>query len=142
MEKDAIEALRLAVEKRHHSKAIFKQRFSVKESGFSGEVFSFELTYDSKHSGATKEEIEKWHLPGPSAGALEAAELRGARIRKKLEEGRASNPEIRRRAKMAYAWSAKVKGNKKPKVHIVLHEGAVKSAVDAVKAAMGKGTAS
>ena len=140
--KDSIETLRLAVEGLHKSKARYKQKAFVREMHegdlvWEGDVYFFELLYDSKHSGATKEQIAGWRLAGPTAKAVEAAEQRGRKIRKELENGHARNPEIRRRAKLAYAWTSPVKGSDKRKVHVVLQEGKVKSPADAVKKAMG-----
>ena len=141
--KDSIETLRLAVEKNQRSTARFKEKAFVREMqdgrvAWEGDVFSFNLIYDSKHSGATKEQIADWRLAGPSAKGLEAAEARGQKMRKQLESAHSLKPEIKRRAKLAYAWSSPVKGSTKRKVNVVLHEGTVKSPVDAVKAAIGK----
>jgi len=141
--KDSIETLRLAVEKNQRSTARFKEKAFVREMqdgrvAWEGDVFSFDLIYDSKNSGATKEQIAGWTLPGPSAAGLEAAEARGQKMRKQLESAHSLKPEIKRRAKLAYAWSSPVKGSKKRKVNVVLHEGPVKSPVDAVKVAIGK----
>ena len=140
MTKDAIEKLRLAVEKKQHSKARYTQKAYVREVEgtklvWEGDVYFFELVYDSKRSGASKEQIASWKLAGPSAKDLAAAEQRGDRLRKLAESGQTRNPEIRRRAKLAYAW---MQGGKKGKVFVVPHEGQVKSPVDAVKSAMGK----
>ncbi|MEX2160303.1 MAG: hypothetical protein WD751_00155 [Anaerolineales bacterium] len=142
--KDSIDTLRLAVEGLQHSKARYKDKAFVRQLQdgdlvWEGDVFSFELMYDSKHSGATKEEIAGWRLPGPTPEALAAAEQRGLKIRKLFETAHARNPEIRRRAKLAYAWSSPIKGSAKRKLHVVAHEGAVKSPADAVKAVYVKG---
>jgi hypothetical protein len=141
--KDSVESLRAAVEKSQRSTARFREKAFVREPqegklAWEGDVFCFDLIYDSKHSGATKEQIADWKLPGPTATNVEAAEQRGQKMRKLLEHSHSLKPEIKRRAKLAYAWSAPVKGSNKRKVHIVLHEGAVKSAAGAVKAAFSK----
>jgi hypothetical protein len=60
------------------------------------------------------------------------------KIKKKLESERTKNPEGRRKAKLAYAWTAPVKGSRQRKVHVVLHEGTVKSPADAVRAVVGR----
>jgi hypothetical protein len=142
--KDSIETLRLAVEKRQHVNARLKERVFVPkvEEGdlkWEGHVFSFHLIYDSKHSGATKEQIANWSLPGPSAETLDAAEQRGQKLRKKMLDTDIRSPEIRRRAKLAYAWTSPIKGSVDRQFNIVLHEGAVKSAADAVKVVIAKG---
>ena len=142
--KDSIETLRLAVEKTQHSAARFKEKAFVRELhdgkvAWEGDVFTFELSYDSKHSGASKEQIADWHLAGPSAKGVEAAEKRGQKIRKQLETNHSLKPEIKRKAKLAYAWSTAIKGSDKRKIHVVLHEGLVKSPVLAVRQAIGKG---
>ncbi len=142
--KDSIETLRQVVEGNQKSKARYKDKAFVRElrNGdlvWEGDVYFFELLYDSKHSGPTKEQIASWRLPGPSAAALDAAEKRGLKIRKQLESTHARNPEGRRRAKLAYAWSSPIKGSTKRKFNVVLQEGPVKSPVDAVRAAMAKG---
>lgn len=139
--KDSIEALQKAVEGSQRSTARFKEKAFVRELregavAWEGDVFSFDLSYDTKHSGASKEEIANWKLAGPTAKGLEAAEKRGLKLRKLLESGRSLKPEIRRRAKLAYAWTSPIKGSDKRKVNIVLHEGPVKSPVDAVKSAL------
>ena len=142
--KDSVETLRLTVEKRQHANARFKVKVFVPEVRqgdlkWEGNVFSFHLIYDTKHSGATKEQIANWHLPGPSAENLDAAVQRGLKLRKLLLDKDIRTPEIRRRAKLAYAWSSPIKGSAERKFNVVLHEGAVKNATDAVKAVMGKG---
>jgi hypothetical protein len=145
MTKDAIERLRLAVEKSQKSNARYTQKAYVRdlEGGkllWEGDVYFFELSYDTKRLGATKEEIANWKLAGPSKKDLEAAERRGERLRKLAEAGETGgSPEIRRRAKLAYAWM-KDKAGTAGKVYVVAHEGAVKSPVDAVRAKMGKPT--
>jgi len=140
---DSVETLRLTVEKLHHTSARFKEKRFVPEvregdQAWEGDVFSFELTYNTKAGGATREQIAAWRLPGPTAEALDAAVQRGLKIKKKLETEHARNPESRRKAKLAYAWMVPVKGRGKRRVNVVLHEGAVKSPIDAVKAALGK----
>jgi hypothetical protein len=141
--KESIETLRLAVEKRQHVNARLKEKVFVPEVQqgnlkWEGHVFSFHLIYDTKNSGATKEQIAAWSLPGPNAETLDAAEQRGEKLRKRMLDTDVRSPEIRRRAKLAYAWSSPVKGSREREFHIVLHEGAVKSASDAVKAVMAK----
>ncbi len=140
--KDSIETLRLAVEGTQHSTARYKEKAFVRELvegavAWEGDVFSFDLAYDSRHSGATKEQIADWRLLGPTAKGVEAAERRGQKLRKQMES-HSLKPEIQRRAKLAYAWSSPIKGSEKRKVNVVLHEGQVKSPVDAVKATIGK----
>jgi hypothetical protein len=142
--KDSVETLRLTVEKRQHANARFKEKKFVPEvregdAKWEGNVFSFGLFYDNKHLGATKEQIANWHLPGPNAATLDAAVQRGLKLRKILLERDRHVPEIKRRAKLAYAWSTRIKGSTDRQFNVVLHEGAVKSAVDAVKAIMAKG---
>lgn len=142
--KDSVETLRLIVEKLHHAQARFKDKKfvpEVREGEFKweGMVFSFGLTYDTRHSGATKEQIANWHLPGPSAETLDAAEQRGLKLRKRLLESELRSPEIRRRAKLAYAWSSRIQGSDERQFNVVLHEGAVKSAADAVRSVIAKG---
>ncbi|MCL5428478.1 MAG: hypothetical protein M1347_01575 [Chloroflexi bacterium] len=141
--KDSIETLRQTVEGLHASKARYKEKTFVRQVHdgdllWEGDVFVFGLTYDSKYGGATKEQIANWRLPGPTAEALDAAERRGQKIRKQLETDHARNPEGKRKAKLAYAWSSPIKGSDKRKFNVVLHEGLVKSPADAVKAAMAK----
>ncbi|HEY4717415.1 MAG TPA: hypothetical protein VIH14_00210 [Anaerolineales bacterium] len=141
--KDSIETLRLAVEGSQHSTARYKEKVFVRELhegrvAWEGDVFSFELTYDSKKSGATKEQIADWRLPGPSAKGVQAAEQRGQKLRKQLESSHSLKPEIKRRAKLAYAWSTPVKGSDKRKINVVLQEGPVKSPASAVKATIEK----
>lgn len=141
--KESIENLRVTLEGMHPLKARFKEKAFVRQlSGddlvWEGDVFVFGLTYDSKYGGATKEQIAGWTLPGPNAEALAAAEKRGQKLRKELETNHDRSPEIRRRAKLAYAWSSPVKGSDKRKVHVVLHEGMIKSPADAVRATIAK----
>ncbi len=141
--KDSIDVLRQTVERVHHSKAKYKEKVFVRELHdgdlvWEGDVFIFELMYDTQHSGATKEQIEGWRLQGPTAKAVKAAEDRGQRIREALQNAHAEHGEPLRKAKLAYAWSSHVKGSDKRKFHAVLHRGKVKSAADAVKVAMGK----
>jgi len=142
--KDSVETLRLTVEKMHPLKARFKEKTFIRQLKgdqlvWEGDVFVFGLTYDSKYGMTSKEDIAKWKLPGPTAATLEAAEKRGQKLRKDLESNHEHNPEIKRRAKLAYAWSSPVKGSDKRKVHVVLHEGTIKSAGDAVKEAIARG---
>ena len=143
--KDSVETLRLTVEKRQHANARFKIKVlvpEVREGDFKweGNVFCFHLIYDSKHSGATKEQIANWHLPGPSAETLDAAVQRGLKLRKLLLGGNhILHPLTTRKAKLAYAWSSRIKGSEERQFNVVLHEGAVKSAADAVKAVIAKG---
>jgi hypothetical protein len=142
--KDSIETLRLSVEQKHHVNARFKIKVfvpEVRQNGavWEGNVFSFHLIYSNKNNGATKEQIANWSLPGPSAEVLEAAVQRGQKLRKQLLESDAHTPAIHRRAKLAYAWTSAIKGSAERQFNIVLHEGAVKNATDAVKAVMGKG---
>ncbi len=143
--KDSIETLRLSIEKKiHHVNARFKVKVFVPEVRqgdvkWEGNVFSFHLIYNTKHSGATKEQIANWSLPGPSEEVLEKAVQRGLKFRKQLLEADIHTPEIRRRAKLAYAWTSPIKGSAERQFNIVLHEGAVKSAADAVKAVIAKG---
>ncbi len=142
--KDSVETLRLTVEKLYHANARFKDKKFVPEvregdAKWEGNVFSFGLFYDTKHSGATKEQIANWRLPGPSAEGLDAAVKRGLKLRKQLLESTTRTPEIRRRAKLAYAWSSRIKGSDERQLNVVLHEGAVKSAVDAVRSVIAKG---
>jgi hypothetical protein len=142
--KDSVETLRLTVEKLHPLKARFKEKTFIRQLNgeklvWEGDVFVFGLTYDSKYSTTSKEDIAAWKLPGPTAASLEAAEKRGQKLRKELESGHEHSPEIKRRAKLAYAWSSPVKGSaKKRKVHVVLHEGTVKSPADAVRTVVGR----
>lgn len=141
--KDSIEILGQAIEKAHRVNARFKQKVFIREQreagqSWEGDVFFFELVYDSKHNGATKEQIANWQLAGPTPDKLAAAEKRGLKLRKQLENDRARSPESRRKAKLAYAWSTPVKGSEKRKFHVVLHEGPIKSPADAVRAAMKK----
>jgi hypothetical protein len=141
--KDSIETLRQAVESTQHSTARYKEKAFVRELvegavAWEGDVFSFDLAYDSKHSGATKEQIADWRLAGPTAKGVEAAERRGQKLRKQMEGSHSLKPEIKRRAKLAYAWSSPIKGSDKRKVHVVLHEGPVKSPVLAVRETMAK----
>jgi hypothetical protein len=137
---DSVEALRQEVEKLYHANARFKSKVLVRQDDlhWEGDVFAFDLIYDTKNSGSTKEQIASWRLPGPSASALDAAERRGLKIKKALESDRTKNPEGHRKAKLAYAWSAPVKGSRQRKVHVVLHEGTVKSPADAVRAVVGR----
>jgi hypothetical protein len=142
--KDLIETLRLAVEKQQHTIAKFrdKEHVSIEQKGrkdWQGDVYSFHLIYDSRRSGPTKEQIANWSLAGPSQESLNAAEQRGIKLKKMMLDRSASEPDVRRRAKLAYAWSSSTRGSTERTVHIVLHEGAVKSHTDAVKAAMGRG---
>ena len=142
--KDSLETLRLTVEKRQHANARFKIKVlvpEVREGDFKweGNVFCFHLIYDSKHSGATKEQIANWHLPGPSEAVLDAAVQRGLKLRKLLLDRDVRTPEIRRRAKLAYAWSSRIKGSDERQFNVVLHEGAVKNAADAVRSVIAKG---
>ncbi len=142
--KDSIETLRLNVEKVHHVNARFKVKVFVPEvregdAKWEGNVFSFHLIYNTKHRGATKEQIANWHLSGPSDATLEAAVQRGLKFRKQLLESDMHSPEIRRRAKLAYAWTSPIKGSAERQFNIVLHEGAVKSAADAVMSVIAKG---
>lgn len=142
--KDSVETLRLTVEQMHPLKARFKVKTYVRqlkgdELVWEGDVYIFGLTYDTKYGMTSKEDIAKWTLPGPTAQTLEAAEKRGQKLRKELETSHEHNPEIKRRAKLAYAWSSPVKGSAKRKVHVVLHEGTIKSAADAVREATAKG---
>ncbi len=141
--KDSVENLRLTVEKMHPLKARFKEKTFVRQLKgdklvWEGDVFVFGLTYDTKYGTASKEQIAGWRLPGPTAQSLEAAEQRGRKLRKDLESSKERNLEMKRRAKLAYAWSAPVKGSDKRKVHVVLHEGTVKSPADAVRAVVGR----
>lgn len=142
--KDSVETLRLTVEKRQHVNARLKEKVYVPEVRqgdlkWEGNVFSFHLIYDTKHSGATKEQIANWSLPGPSAATLDAAVQRGLKLRKLLLNTDIRTSEIHRRAKLAYAWSSPVKGSADRQFNVVLHEGAVKSAADAVRAVIAKG---
>lgn len=143
--KDSVETLRLTVEKLQHANARFKDKKFVPEvregnAKWEGNVFSFGLFYDSKHSGATKEQIAAWRLPGPNAEVLDAAVQRGLKLRKLLLDGdHILHPEIKRRAKLAYAWSSSVKGSDERQFNVVLHEGAVKSHADAVRSVIAKG---
>lgn len=141
--KDSVEDLRLTVERRQPAKARFKEKVYVREFrgdkvAWEGDVYIFGLTYDNKPIPTNKELIAKWRLPGATAASLEAAERRGRVLRKELETSKEHHPEIKRRAKLAYAWSTPVKGSQKRKVHVVLHEGTVKSPVDAVKKGIAK----
>lgn len=141
--KDSVEDLRLRIEKLHPLKARFKEKTYIRQFVddrlvWEGDVFVFGLTYDSKYGMSSKEDIAKWKLPGPTKENLEAAERRGERLRKELEAKHDHSPEIKRRAKLAYAWSSPVKGSNKRKVHVVLHEGNVKSPADAVRAVVGR----
>jgi hypothetical protein len=142
--KDSIETLRLSVEKKHHVNARFKIKVFVPEVrqgglAWEGNVFSFHLIYNTKNNGATKEQIANWRLPGPSDEVLEAAVQRGQKLRKQLLESDVHTPAIHRRAKLAYAWTSPIKGSAERQFNIVLHEGAVKNAADAVKAVIAKG---
>ena len=141
--KDSVEVLRQTVERVHHSKAKFKEKVFVRERHedrlvWEGDVYIFELMYDTQHSGATKEQIEGWRLKGPTAKAVKAAEARGQRIREALQKAHVDHGEPLRKAKLAYAWSSHVRGSEKRKFHAVLHRGNVKSPAEAVKLAMGK----
>jgi len=141
--KDSVETLRLTVEKRQHVNARFKDKKfvpEVQEGDFKweGDVFSFHLIYDNRRSGATKEQIDNWSLAGPSAENLDAAEQRGLKLRKLLLERDLHTPEIKRRAKLAYAWSSPVKGSDQRQFNVVLHEGVVKSHTDAVRSVIAK----
>jgi hypothetical protein len=143
--KDSVETLRLTVEKLHHVNARFKLKVFVPEVRegdlkWEGTVFAFGLFYDTKHRGATKEQIASWRLTGPSEKALDAAERRGAKLRKLLLEGdHRHHPEAMRKAKLAYAWSSRIKGSDQRQFNVVLQEGAVKSATDAVRSVIAKG---
>jgi hypothetical protein len=143
--KDSVETLRLTVEKRQHANARFKDKKFVPEvregdAKWEGNVFSFGLFYDSKHSGATKEQIANWRLPGPSAETLDAAVQRGLKLRKLLLGGNhILHPLTTRKAKLAYAWSSRVKDSEERQFNVVLHEGAVKNATDAVRSVIAKG---
>ena len=143
MHKDSIEALRQTIEGLHHVKARYKEKTFVRELHegdlvWKGDVFVFDLVYDTKHDASTKEQIAQWRLPGPTAKAVKAAEQRGLKIRKELQTTHALNAEPMRRAKLAYAWSSPIKGSDKRKFYVVLQEGPVKSPADAVKAAIKK----
>jgi hypothetical protein len=138
MDKDTVETLRLAVEGQHKAKARYREKIFIREPHegklvWEGDVFIFDLSYDTKNDTATKEQIAEWRLPKPTAKALEAAENRGLKIKKALQTSHPLNAEAKRRAKMAYAFSSGGKGKSKPKIHAVLHEGPVKSPADAVK---------
>lgn len=143
--KDSVETLRLTVEKRQHANARFKDKKFVPEvqegdAKWEGNVFSFGLFYDTKHSGATKEQIANWSLAGPNAASLDAAEKRGLKLRKQLlEDNHIGHPEIKRKAKLAYAWTSKIKGTDERQFNVVLHEGVVKSHADAVRSVIAKG---
>ncbi|MCL5428479.1 MAG: hypothetical protein M1347_01580 [Chloroflexi bacterium] len=143
--KDSVETLRLTVEKLSHANARFKDKKFVPEVRegdlkWEGNVFSFGLFYDTKHSGATKEQIANWRLPGPSEEVLDAAVQRGLKLRKLLLDSEHKHiPEIRRRARLAYAWSSRVRGSEERQFNVVLHEGAVKSHADAVRSVIAKG---
>lgn len=143
--KELAETLRLAVEKKQHTMAKFRDKefVSIEQEGFKnwkGDVYSFHLIYDSRRSGPTKEQIANWSLSGPSKESLDAAEQRGRSLKKRMLERGVHEPEFKQRAKLAYAWSSPKKGSAERLVHIVLHGGVVKSHSDAVKSAMGKGT--
>ncbi len=143
--KDSVETLRLTVEKRQHANARFKDKKFVPEvregdAKWEGNVFSFGIFYDSKHSGATKEQIAAWRLPGPSAANLDAAVQRGLKLRGQLLDGdHILHPQTKRKAKLAYAWSSRIRGSDERQFNVVLHEGAVKSHADAVRSVIAKG---
>lgn len=143
MHKDNVEALQQAVEGLHHAKARYREKIFVREPHegklvWEGDVYIFDLSYDTKNDAATKEQIAEWRLPKPTPKTLLAAENRGLRIKKQLQTAHPLNQEAKRRAKMAYAFSSGAKGNGKRKIHAVLHEGPVKSPADAVKKVNGK----
>ena len=144
--KDSVENLRLTVEKMHPLRARFKEKTFVRQLRgetlvWEGDVFIFGLTYDTKYGTSTKEQIAAWRLPGPTANSLEAAEKRGQKLRKALESKHDHHQEIKRRPKLAFAWSSPVKGSNERKVHVVLQEGTVKSPQDAVRESIAKGKA-
>jgi hypothetical protein len=137
------ESLRLAVEKKQHSIAKFRDKefVSIEQKGrqdWHCDVYSFHLIYDSRRNGSTKEQIANWSLAGPSKESLDAAEQRGIKLKKMMMDRGVSEPEVKRRAKLAYAWRSSATGSTESMVYIVLHEGAVKSHIDAVKTVMGK----
>jgi hypothetical protein len=142
-EQSPVETLRQTVERVHRSKAEFKEKVHVRlmDEGrltWEGDVFVFDLLYDTRQAGATKEDIEAWKLPGPTAKALKAAEERGQSIREALQKAHADHGEPLRKAKVAYAWTSTAKGKKKPRIHTVAHRGEIKSPVDAVKHVVNK----
>lgn len=138
-QKDLTETLRKAVEAKVHGKAAFKQMQSVRppdgKTGREVDVYTFDLSYET--TSLTKEQIENWRLPGPSAKALAAAEKRGLKIKEILESKRDQGHESHRKPKIAYAWAVKARGSKRAKLYVVTQEGPVKSAADALRAKMG-----